>query len=208
MRSFQALVPKLSRFFVFAYNETPVGLKIFSKNRKKILVLYPKQHGYTDAILHQHWLSWRNPAPDTQYGYNVDVMLPNQYPAAQYWYSIAAILNNTQPSSAECYPAMQYGYNPDAILPNRLPVMLDSILLCSMDAMLTQSWQTVFLLLWMASYCAVWMQCWRITAKQGTCYAEWHLVAQYGCNADAILPNRPFLSCDPVLRQCCPEIDT
>ena len=152
----------------------------------------PKQHGYPDAILHQHWLSWRNPAPDTQYGYNVDVILPNRHPAAQYWYSIAAILNNRQPSSAECYPAMQYGYNLDAILPNRLPVTLDGILSCRMDAMLTQYCQTVFLLLWMASCRAVWKQCWRNTAKQATCYAGWHLVAQYGCIADVILPNRSF----------------
>ena len=131
--------------------------------------LLPKQQFCPDAILTQHWPTWRNPAPDTQYGYNVDIILPNRHPASQYWYSITAILNSRQPFSAECYPAMQYGYNPDAILPNRLPVTLDGILPRSVDAMLTQYCQTGFLLGWMTSCRAVWMQCWRNAAKQVSC---------------------------------------
>ena len=102
----------------------------------------------------------------------------------------------------------------------------------SLDITLTQCCQTGFLLHWIASCRAVWMQCWRNPDKQSSCYSGWHPAAQYGCNADAILPNRlPFMldgillrsmdailtqswqtglfvSCDPVLRQCCPDIDT
>ena len=192
---------------------------MFLWNREMLLVWWPsigynqvpKQQFCPDAILTQHWPTWRNPAPDTQYGYNVDIMWPNRHPASQYWYSITAILNIRQPFSADCYPAVQYRCNPDGIVPNRLPVKLDGILPCSVDAMLTQYCQTGFLLGWMASCRAVWMQCWRNTAKQASCYAGWHPAAQCGYNADAILLNRlPFrldgilpLSMDTMLTHSC-----